>query len=51
MRYDLFVEALIKAGWRPVLDAQHTEIRKLWEELFPVIAELEDYIADLEGDL
>jgi hypothetical protein len=42
MRFYDFVEALLKAGWRPMLDAQHTEVRKLWKDLFPVIAALED---------
>ena len=42
MRFEDFVDALWQAGWRPMADAQHTEVRKLWEELFPVIAELEN---------
>lgn len=33
MTFQEFVEALYKAGWRDPLDAQHTEIKKLWEEL------------------
>lgn len=30
---DDFVDALHKAGWRSVYDAQHTEIEKLWRKL------------------
>ena len=47
MRKDDFIEALEAAGWRPVLDAQHTEIEKLWRQLFPVVAGLEDELNDV----
>lgn len=33
MTFQEFVDALYKAGWRSPLDAQHTEIKKLWDEL------------------
>ena len=42
MKFDDFVKALEDAGWRPIGDAQHTEIEKLWRKLWQVIAELED---------
>lgn len=42
MRFNDFVDALFKAGWRDDCDAQHTEVRKLWKRLFPTVAELED---------
>lgn len=49
MRFDDFVTALYAAGWRPVLDAQHTEIKTLWTKMFPVIAQLEDEINEKES--
>lgn len=33
MTFEEFIEKLHVAGWRSPLDAQHTEIAKLWEEL------------------
>ena len=33
MTFQEFVEALYKAGWNDPNDAQHTEIKKLWDEL------------------
>lgn len=48
MRLTDFIDALHAAGWRSPLDAQHTEIEKLWRKLFPVIAELEDQIHEYE---
>lgn len=49
MRFDDFVTALYAAGWRPVLDAQHTEIKTLWTKMFPVIAQLEDELNEKES--
>jgi len=46
MRKQDFIDALYKAGWKSDGDAQWTNIEKLWRELFPVIAELEDELAD-----
>lgn len=30
--FDEFVDALYRAGWRSVCDAQHTELEKLWNK-------------------
>lgn len=58
MNYQKFVDAVYQSGWRPDLDAQHSEIKKLWEAMFPFAAELEEDIAerdarirDLEAEL
>jgi hypothetical protein len=48
MRKQDFIDALQKAGWVSINDAQWTEIEKLWRELWPVIAELEDDLEDAE---
>lgn len=41
MRLEDFKNALNKAGWNDVADAQHRGIEDLHKELFPIIAELE----------
>ena len=46
MRRQEFIDALYEAGWRAPLDAQHTEIKKLFARLFPTVAALEDEIDD-----
>jgi len=33
MTFDEFIEALYQAGWIALMDAQHNNIVKLWEEL------------------
>lgn len=33
MTFDQFISYLWNAGWRDPLDAQHTEIRKVWDDL------------------
>ena len=48
MRFDDFVKALQEAGWRPTLDAQHTEIKRLWEKMFPVLAQVEAELFEAE---
>lgn len=47
MKSQEFIDAVYSAGWRPQLDAQHSEIYELWRVLFPTAAILEDDIADL----
>jgi len=51
MKRQEFIDALYKAGWEAVHDAQWTEIDKLWRELFPVIAELESELEQAVMDL
>jgi hypothetical protein len=51
MRFNDFVKALIECGWRPALDAQHTEVRALWERMFPVLAAVEKELFDAECKL
>ena len=48
MRFDDFVKALQEAGWRDTADAQHTEIKKLWERMFPVLALVEEELFSAE---
>jgi len=33
MTFDEFIEALYKGGWSAPMDAQHTNIVKIWEKL------------------
>ena len=51
MRKQEFIDAVYAAGWRPSLDAQHSEIAKVWAQCFPTAAALEEEIADLIADL
>lgn len=48
MKFQDFLKALQDAGWDATADAQHTRIFAMWEKLFPVIAELEEDVSDLE---
>jgi hypothetical protein len=43
MEYEEFIAALQDAGWRDTCDAQHDNIRALWERLFPLHAKLQKY--------
>ena len=47
MKFDTFVERLRDSGWDDPCDAQHSEIRKFWAELFP----REVYIEALEEEV
>ena len=51
MKFEDFVDAIIKAGWVGFNDAQHHNLEKLWRKLFPVVAELEEKMKRLEADL
>ena len=51
MRFDDFVDEIRAAGWKNLNDAQHTGIRKVWEKLFPVIAEMENEIEELKREI
>lgn len=51
MKIEEFIDKLVVNGWEGVHDAQHTEIKKLWCELFPHSAKLEDEINELKEDL
>jgi len=46
MKFDAFVDALYRAGWNSPNDAQHTEIKKLWTDIFPSTADAENDIED-----
>lgn len=51
MKFDDFVDAIYNAGWRNPNDAQSTNIRVLWEKIFPAYVEierLEGQVKDLE---
>lgn len=50
MKFNDFVDALYAAGWKSPNDAQHTYIEEFWRKLFPVVAELEDELHDIEQD-
>ncbi len=47
MRRQQFIDAVYDAGWRPSLDAQHSEITKVWAKCFPTAASLEDEYNDM----
>ena len=51
MRKQDFITELQEAGWEGVHDAQHDRIGILWKRMFPLVAELEDEIEDLEKDI
>lgn len=51
MKFNDFVDAVREAGWRNVNDAQHTGLKKLHKKLFPVVAELESDMEDLDREL
>ena len=48
MKFEDFVDALIESGWLPAGDAQHDRIKELHRKLWPVIAELEQEVFDLD---
>lgn len=50
MKFEDFVNALMKHGWNSSNDAQHTEIYKFWKTLYPVVAELEDELEELKKE-
>ncbi len=56
MKLDDFIKALYDAGWRNCADAQHDGVKKLHRRLWPVIAELEqevfelDFVVSQQGD-
>lgn len=50
MRFNDFTDALYAAGWEAPNDAQHRQIKELWRNLFPVVAELEDELHDAETE-
>jgi len=41
MKRQEFIDALYSAGWKAPNDAQHSKIGKLWENLFPTVAQME----------
>ena len=51
MKLTDFIQELDEAGWQGTADAQHTKIIDLHRKLFPVIAELEDEVADLAEEV
>jgi len=48
MKFDDFIKELQDAGWKNTGDAQYDQINKMWRKLFPVIAELEDKVFELD---
>ena len=48
MKFDDFLQALECAGWEGIYDAQHGRIKLLWAKMYPVIAELEQEVFELE---
>lgn len=48
MKFDDFLRALELSGWEGVHDAQYSQIKKLHETLWPVIARLEDDVFELD---
>jgi len=48
MKFDDFLEALDRAGWEGIHDAQHRHIRELHRTLWPVISKLEDEWFELD---
>ncbi len=48
MKFDDFLEALDRAGWEGIHDAQHRHIKLLWAKMYPVIAELEQEVFELD---
>ena len=51
MKQQEFIDALLEANWIAFNDAQHDHIKALHKKLFPVIAELEEYIDELHNDI
>lgn len=50
MKFNDFIEKLYSAGWADNTDAQHSNIEKLWREMYPVVAELEDELIEIKGE-
>lgn len=48
MKLDDFIKALNDAGWRNFADAQHDGIKELHRKLWPVIADLEYELFELD---
>lgn len=48
MKLDDFIKALYESGWRNTADAQHEGIKELHRKLWPVIAELEREVFELD---
>jgi hypothetical protein len=48
MKYEDFLKALDHAGWEGTSDAQYNKIRLLHQDIWPVIAELERDIFELD---
>ena len=48
MRLEDFIKELYDAGWHAVADAQHDRIKDVHKKLFPVIAELEGEVFELD---
>jgi len=46
-----FIDAVYAAGWRNVQDAQHSDIGKLWEKLFPTVALMEQELEEVLEEL
>lgn len=51
MKQQDFIDALYSAGWEGIHDAQHTKIKALHKQIFPIIAELEEIIIALDSEL
>jgi hypothetical protein len=50
MRLNKFIDSLYDSGWKAPLDAQHTEIEKLWRNAFPVVSTVEDELKDANNE-
>lgn len=50
MRLDDFIEKVEKTGWEPTHDAQHGGIERLWREIYPFSADIEDELKELERE-
>lgn len=51
MKQQDFINALYDAGWDNIGDAQHTKIKALHIQIFPIIAELEEIIIALDSEI
>lgn len=47
MRKQQFIDAVYAAGWKSDNDAQHRGISKVWEQLFPSLADLEKEVKEM----
>ena len=48
MRFENFIKELDSAGWVGMHDSQHEHIKILWAKMYPVIAELEQEVFELD---